>query len=119
MKESDTQRQIQAALSHGDTRLFRAQVGTYWAGVVVNRTPDTITLRHYQAVRVGVPGMADLIGIGPGGRYVSLEVKRTPTSRISPEQIAWLNLIHSLGGLAGIVSDVDGARAILTGRTTL
>lgn len=45
---------------------------------------------------------ADLIGIGPNGQFVSVEVKR-PGGVIHPAQHAWAALVNKRGGLAMIV----------------
>ena len=117
MSESDLTRDVIASLSRGDTRLFRQQVGTFWSGVIVHRDADTITLRFPRAVTVGVPGMSDITGITDGGRYVAIETKM-PGSRTDPERLhAQLQFIHTvtrLGGLAGIVDSVEGARVLLS-----
>jgi hypothetical protein len=56
-------------------------------------------------------GSGDLIGLARG-RFVSLEVK-TPTGRASAEQLRWVALVRSLGGVAGIVRSVDEARGLI------
>jgi hypothetical protein len=49
---------------------------------------------------------ADLIGIGPSGQFVSVEVKR-PGGRVEPGQIAWAALVCKRGGL-GLIVDREG-----------
>lgn len=49
---------------------------------------------------------ADLIGIGPGGQFVSVEVKR-PGGVIHPAQHAWAALVRKRGGL-GLIVDSPG-----------
>ena len=115
--ESDLTRAVILACSKGGTRLFRQQSGQFWQGVVVDRTPDTITLRFPRAITVGVPGMSDLTGITNGGRYVAIETKM-PDARTHPDRLhAQLQFIHTitrLGGLSGIVDSVEGARILLS-----
>jgi len=49
---------------------------------------------------------ADLIGIGPSGQFVSVEVKR-PGGVIHPAQHAWAALVNKRGGL-GLIVDREG-----------
>jgi hypothetical protein len=49
---------------------------------------------------------ADLIGIGPNGQFVSVEVKR-PGGVIHPAQHAWAALVNRRGGL-GLIVDREG-----------
>ena len=111
--ETDLQQRIRLALgTRSDLRLFRNQVG---------QLPDPRTGRP---VQFGLArGSADLIGwrtitVTPDmvGRqlavFTSIEVK-TPTGRIRPEQQAWLDVVRSGGGLAGIARTVDDAIRII------
>src|SRR4051794_41053766 len=47
---------------------------------------------------IGTRGMSDLLGICPGGRALSVEVK-TNTARRTPEQRAWAGMWVRFGGL--------------------
>ncbi len=46
------------------------------------------------------------------GRFLALEVKR-PGERARPEQEAWLALVRGMGGVAGVVTSVAEAEALL------
>ena len=111
--ETTIQQQIRLALgTRSDLRLFRNNTGTL---------PDPRTGRP---VQFGLAkGSADLIGlrtvtITPDmvgqqvAVFTSIEVK-TPTGRVSPDQTAWLNMIQSLGGIAGVARSVQDAKEIL------
>jgi hypothetical protein len=111
--ETTLQQQIRLAVgSRSDLRLFRNQVGSL---------PDPRTGR---LVTFGLArGSADLIGwrtitVTPemvGQRlavFTSIEVK-TPTGRLRPEQQAWLGVVRSAGGVAGVVRSVDDALQIV------
>ena len=111
--ETTLQQQIRLALgTRTDLRLFRNNTGTL---------PDPRTGRP---VQFGLArGSADLIGlrtvtITPDmvgqqvAVFTSIEVK-TPTGRVSPDQTAWLNMIQSLGGIAGVARSVQDAKEIL------
>lgn len=51
-------------------------------------------------------GMADIIGVAPGGRFVAVEVKR-PGGRLTPAQQDFLLQVQFSDGLAGVVFSVD------------
>jgi hypothetical protein len=116
MKESPAD--IILALSHGDTRLWRQQVGTFRA------------LHSDHLVRVGVPGMSDITGLTSRiitadmvgqriAQFVAIECK-APGSRASDSdkarrirQGAFIDTVNRLGGIAGIARSVDEARGLL------
>lgn len=115
MANTETVLQQQIRLSLGqrsDLRLFRNNTGTL---------PDPRTGRP---VQFGLAkGSADLIGlrtitITPDmvGRQVavftSLEIK-TPTGRITPEQMNWHDMVRSRGGIAGFARSVQDANEIV------
>ena len=60
---------------------------------------------------VGSPGGSDLIGMFRG-RSVFAEVK-TPTGRLSPDQVRFQNLVTSKGGLYVVLRSVEDAQALL------
>ena len=111
--ETTLQQQIRLALgTRTDLRLFRNNTGTL---------PDPRTGRP---VQFGLArGSADLIGLRTvtitpemvGQQvavFTSIEVK-TPTGRVTPDQHSWLNMIQSLGGIAGVARSVQDAKEIL------
>lgn len=97
MRESDLMRAIMVALSERGHFVARANVGTFYT-------------KDGRPVRTGLPsGFSDLFGHRGGDcRAFYLEVK-TPTGRIRPEQIAFLNAMKSRGAIAGVVRSVDEA----------
>lgn len=105
-RESILQRQIRLALGQErDVVLFRNNVGqaTYWD----DRAGREMHVRYGLA-----PGSADLIGIGPGGRFISLELKGQ-RGLASAEQQRWLSLVEKRGGAAAIVRSVEEAFAFV------
>ena len=64
------------------------------------------------SVRYGLGvGSADLVGlIAPSGRFFALEVKG-PKGKCSPDQVAWLAFVRSMGGYAAVVRSVPEALA--------
>lgn len=97
-------------LRHGarhDLKLFRNNVGLYWAGHFVERTKSGLVVLSAAAqVRGGLPeGSADYIGIQQGtGKFVSLELKREGGSTDADRkkrQLAWQKTVLAMGGIAG------------------
>ncbi len=63
-------------------------------------------------VRYGLAeGSADLIACC-WGRFVSIEMK-APGKKPRPDQLAWIELVESFGGVAGWADSVEGAVAIV------
>jgi hypothetical protein len=128
MKEHDLMNAIRAALSCGDTRLFRQNSGQGWVGEQSWRKDGTLVLKNPRAFHAGFNGLADLGGwrtvtITPemvGQRvavYVALEVK-TKTGRASEDQLRFLATVTEAGGIAQVVRSVGEAADALAGLTS-
>jgi hypothetical protein len=59
-----------------------------------------------------VDGAGDLIGIGPGGRFTSIEVK-TGKGVMTEEQLAFHHMVLARGGISGCAHSVAEARALI------
>lgn len=57
-------------------------------------------------IRFGTPGMADIIGIYPGGRFLAVETK-SPKGRLRPTQEVWLQRVRDAGGVALVVRSLE------------
>lgn len=57
-------------------------------------------------------GSSDLIGIGPGGRFLALEVK-TAKGRATEHQLMFIELVKARGGCAEIVRSADEAQRVV------
>lgn len=53
----------------------------------------------------GMKGVADVLGVLPGGRLLAVEAKQ-PRGRLSEEQKVFLDGVNRAGGLAVVVRDV-------------
>lgn len=125
MSEADLYAPILTAHSRGPTRLFRQQSMLAWAGQVVARTANTITLLHPHAVKLGTPGIADLGGmtsvlIAPHdvGSTLAVAVQielKAVRGRPTTEQAAFIAMVRGLGGRAGIARSVEEAGLIIAG----
>lgn len=91
----------------------------YEIRLALSREPDVVLWRNTtgvathgtRTVRYGLArGGADLIGIGPDGRFLALEIK-TATGRLSDEQSLFLALVRRRGGFAAVVTSVHEALA--------
>lgn len=130
---SMTERDIQAAIFRAiggrrDVRLFRNNVGAAWTGRAFRERDagggNLVTLADARRIEFGLhPGSPDLVGvrlvtITPDmvghiiGQFVGLEIK-TPTGRVRPEQIIFLEMLEKFGAAAGIARSVEDAEKIL------
>jgi len=136
MSEHVTQQRILLAHGSGDSRLWRNNVGTGWAGPAIRVTagnlravaaglrPGDVVIRGGRPLHAGLcVGSSDLIGyrsviVTPqdvGNRvavFAAVEVKSS-TGRASAQQETFLNHIRIAGGRAGIARSVEEAGGIL------
>ncbi len=131
MKESPLQKRILLKCGHGDTRLFRQNVGKTWIGqstklmfnTTVRLNKGDVIIRQARRFHCGFEGQSDLGGwhsvlITPEmvGRkvaiYVALEVK-TKTGRLKKAQQKFIDLVRAAGGLAGRVRSPEEAEDLL------
>ena len=84
--------------------------------VFAGRAPNgTVTLKNARPLHAGLCiGSSDLIGIGSRGRFLAIEAK-VPGGHRTPEQIAFVEMVRRLGGLAGFASSVEEAEAVIRG----
>jgi hypothetical protein len=89
----------------------------YQIRLKLGREPDLMLWRnecglaHHgrRTVRYGLcPGSADLVGIGPGGRFCAIELK-TPSGTLSTKQKQFLALVERRGGLVAVARSVSDA----------
>jgi hypothetical protein len=112
-------------LSRGETRLFRQNAGFAWQGQVIEQSAHRLILAHPRAIKLGVPGMADLGGltsilITPEmiGQRIAIDLQieaKFGSGRATPEQRAYIETMRSLGARAGIARSVEDARRITMG----
>lgn len=101
MKESDIQNAIlDMLIKHPN--VSHAHVMT--TGKIKGRGGHWITL--------GYPGVSDIIGMTKKGRFFAIEVK-VPGKTPSREQIDYIDLINSNGGMADWVTNVEDAKALI------
>jgi len=126
--EQITQQKILLAHGSGDTRLWRNNVGTGWAGQATRITagnlsaiahtlrPGDVIIRNARPLHAGLcVGSSDLIGyrkVGDLAQFVALEVK-SATGRPTTEQTRFLDHINTAGGCAAIVRSVADAHSVL------
>ena len=116
MKEANTQKLIQLALSEAGYTFWRNTTAMAYVGRVVHKDASTITLAGYQVIESGLcVGSSDLIGIGPGGLFAAIEVKRTSGGRVSVEQTRFIDAVLKKGGLAGVARSPEEALLLVRG----
>ncbi len=127
MTESDLYPAIIGEYSNGPTRLWRQQSMLAWAGKVIARTANSITLAHPHAIKFGMPGIADIGGltsvvITPAmvgsvlAQAIAIECK-WGRARPTEEQAAYIALVNRLGGRAGVARSVEDAGRIIWGES--
>jgi hypothetical protein len=117
VSESDLYPAIIGALSNGPTRLLRINAGFAWQGTVAERTPRRLVLIDPRPVKLGVPGVSDLIGwttVDQLAIFTAIECK-FGRGRLTPEQSAFLHTVSRMGGRAGVARSVEDARGIIEG----
>lgn len=98
MTEQDLMKRIQVALSGEGCKAFRTNVGQGWTGSRVMRHPDgSVTILDARPFSSGLPkGFPDLLVVADGGKVTFLEIK-TPTGRLSPDQIKFADVLRGMG----------------------
>lgn len=87
---------ILAKLGNGKFRLWKQDNG-------LARSLDS-----QRVVKYGQKGIADIIGIGPGGIFIAIEVK-TGAGKLEPMQRAFMETITKMGGIHLVVGSVEEA----------
>ena len=100
-KETVLMRKIMVALSEAGCFVLRTNSGVYYDS-------------QGNRITIGFPGLSDLIGYTPDGKFFALEVK-TPVGRASPEQIAFIEKCYRSGAIAGFTRSVQSALDIVVG----
>jgi hypothetical protein len=122
MKESDIQLLVRLAVSRDGVTAFRNNVGTAWAGILVDRDPrsGTVTLKNARTIQFGLTrGSSDLIGWRPTlvtpemvGRvlavFTGIEIK-SASGRERPDQKNFREQLAAAGGIAVLARNQDEA----------
>jgi hypothetical protein len=122
--ESNIEAEIRLAAAKLGTILFRNNVAKGWQGNVTRLSDGSMHIQNPRILHAGLfVGSSDEIGYTPivitqemVGKtvavFTSIEVKHN--TKLSPEQITWLNQIRSVGGIAGVARSVEDVVQILT-----
>jgi hypothetical protein len=134
MKEQNILKSIMLAVQSKSVKIFRNNVGVGWAGksthIKSKRTvtlfPGDVVIRNARPLRAGLTkGSSDLIGFTPTiitaemvgkkiGIFTALEVK-TAKGAIREEQLKFIEVVKSNGGIAGIVRSNEEALDLVGG----
>jgi hypothetical protein len=98
-----------------DLCLWRNETALTWVGKFLGRTKaGAVILAAATRLMAGLcKHSADLVGLkGPCGQFIAIEVK-TKNTPDDPDQERWLDLIRSLGGIAGTVRSVKDVDDLL------
>lgn len=106
-------------------RLWRVNVGLAWVGEIIQKSADRITLKNPRPFKAGVKGMGDSLGFVPVTITLDMVGKTFPmflsvenkqgSGRLKPEQLAWMLMVRSFGGRAGVSRCDEDTRRIITG----
>lgn len=94
--ETKAQREIMVALCKADCFVLRLQSGIFYT-------------RTGEKVRIGFPGLSDLLVVNPKGEVAFLEVKPDHKAHKRPEQIKFIKQMKNRGYRAGFVTTVEEA----------
>lgn len=108
-KETNLGNEVDAALTTWQ-RLWRANCGNGWAGVIINAKNGILKLANFSKLELFPPGTADKIGFDSiiitqemvGRRvavFVGNELKATPSDKLKKNQINFKNLLIKMGGI--------------------
>ena len=95
-RETIVMREIEVALCEAGFFVLRQNSGIFYT-------------RTGQAVRIGFPGLSDLLAVNPKGEVAFLEVKPDHKAYKRPEQIKFIEQMKSRGYRAGFVTTVEEA----------
>lgn len=114
MTERELLRRIWLRLAkEPDVVLWRNETAGAWVGRVERKSGRCVVLDRAQLINAGLcRGSSDLVGIGPGGRFLAIEVK-TDAGRTTRQQEAFIDAVIRAGGIAGIVRSVEDALALV------
>lgn len=98
-KETALMRRISVALSERGCFVLRSNAGIYFDS-------------QGNRITIGFPGLSDLIGCTPEGRFFALEVK-LPGEKPRPNQLNFLNAMRQYGAIADWCTSVEEAIKIL------
>ena len=125
IRETDVMHRIVGELSHGNTRLFRNNIGNAWMGSVSRLKDGSVLIRKPRRVGFGLGGEggSDLIGfrsvlvtpemVGQTiAVFAAVEVK-SATGTPTAEQRNFINMVIDHGGRAGIARSPEEAEEIL------
>ena len=116
-QENKVSAEIDIALSHGDVRLWRNNVG-----VLRDRNGRPVAYGLGSRGGKSLPGTSDKIGLRSllvtpqmVGRRIAIfaAIEEKDLKDPSPAQLQFIAAVQSLGGLAGVAHNVEEARAIL------
>jgi len=118
--ETKIQRKSMMALSQAGHTVFRNETGNFWTGQVIHKDNNTVTLMNAAMIPCGLAvGSSDIIVIQSVlitpemvgqvfGRFGGCEIK-TPTGRMSPKQINFMDHVNGKGGIAGVARTPEEA----------
>lgn len=90
---------------------IRVQLCERGGGICIRQNSGTFYTADARPVKIGFPGLSDLLYIAPNGVVSFIEVKIHP-NRPTPEQVRFIQAVQQLGHRAGVAYSVDDALKI-------
>lgn len=81
-------------------------------GIVCRMSSGIFQTEGGRYVRTGIPGIPDLLFLGPNGQVVWIEVK-TAKGRLSPEQLKFIETLRRKGHTVGVARTVTDALELI------
>lgn len=100
-KETTLMREIMVALSEKGCFVLRSNAGVYFDS-------------QGKRVTIGFPGLSDLIGCTPDGRFFALEIK-LPGQKPRENQLQFIEAMKKLSAIAGWATSIPEALKIVFG----
>ncbi len=79
-----------------------------WRGIFCwkNNTAGIYVKARNTYIPSHAPGVSDILGVLPGGRFMAIEVK-APKGKVSPHQQQFIDSINQAGGVAFVAHSVE------------
>ena len=98
-RETVLMRKIMVTLSNAGHFVMRTNAGTFYNA-------------NGERVRIGFPGLSDLVGCTSNGRFFAIEVK-LPGEKPRPDQEKFLTAMRRTGAIAGCAHSIEEALEIV------
>jgi len=75
-------------------------------------TTGSLPVKGGYRIKVGYPGMGDIIGMLKDGRFLSVEVKQ-PGQHLSEDQYDFMQMVNARGGVACWIDNIEALHIVM------